>query len=57
MKVEILKATTVRGKAVDVGTVVEVADNDFVILRMQKQARVATETDNAKAPAKGGKGN
>lgn len=56
MKVEILKATTVRGKAVDVGTVIDVAENDFVILRMQKQARIATETDNAKAPANGGKG-
>lgn len=56
MKIEILKATTVRGKAVDVGTVLDVADNDFVILRMQKQARPATETDNAKAVAKGKQG-
>jgi hypothetical protein len=57
MKAEILKATTVRGKPVDVGTVLDVTDADFVILRMQKQARQATETDNTKAIAKGKQGN
>jgi hypothetical protein len=57
MKAEILKATTVRGKPVEVGTVIDVTDADFVILRMQKQARQATETDNTKAIAKGKQGN
>lgn len=57
MKAEILKATTIRGKFVDAGTVQEVENSDFVILRMQKQAVLAsTETANAKPASKGKQG-